>query len=171
MLKLRRADVWVLVGGLSGIGLCIAVGLLLRGVDDWPGVWVAVRRPGFLYALTGAALVAQLVGVALVIQDLHRYHRHLGMLMHILRTIEAAHNNIDKEEMAREAAQGNEWFAQMIRPVTDVSLRVGRLELMMQGLAAYHREFRDPRPWVTWSGPVLLFAGIVFGGAAALLGI
>lgn len=181
----------------------MGVALVLRRVD-----WIGVATTGWgwlnawpgLFTLTVSALVCQLAGVVLVVQDLRHYTRNQRLLVKMQRNIQGAFTNVTRERDAYWAAERQEketearkqmksWAAfttpkgadgavkmmigavEFAKYLEHMNRQLWRVENLVEGLSLYTMEFRDTRTWAAWAGPLLLVAGIAFGSGAALLAL
>ena len=95
-----RGTARLTIGALCGIGLVLALAVLLRSVH-WPAVVHGLRSPTGLYVQSGAALVFQFSGAALVVRDVVRAERNLAWLDYWFAELEQGIADIDTERQAR----------------------------------------------------------------------
>jgi hypothetical protein len=57
------------------------------------------------------------------------------------------------------------------KPLEVMNLKIAETNLVVTDLVSFQASVRDRRAWKAWSGPVLLFLGILLSGTASLFGI
>lgn len=119
-------------------------------------------------------LVAQLLGVVLVVRDLMTRHGAARRFTKNINMIEKVHRELqdDSENEALEAANGDEIYAAMIRPNVEIGFRASKAEMATHHVVTYLlAEVQVPTRWKSWVGPILLLLGIVLAYAGAMLSI
>lgn len=162
----------MVIGWLCGIGLAFGLMFVARSAP-WLAVVHWLHSSHGLYVQSGAAMVFQLSGGALVVRDVVRAEKNLAWLDYWFAELEHAIGDVDAEQQASRAAEGVE---SIYEPLFQAELRFRKLEGATNILASYQSRTRDGRPWLkwtwlTWLGPVLLLLGIGLAGTASLFAI
>jgi hypothetical protein len=188
-------DKRLFVGALCGIAFSTAVSFLLRHhYVHWPaGVGHWLRSKPALYSLSISGLVCQLGGVVLVVVEISRSNWRLWWLDYWFTELGKKMDAIDPKALAEQQAaayvQGKtlsqeqpkkrfvtpEVLARIAQPMVawDIAHKknVTYLEGATNILRTFPRLTRERPAAPAWIGPTLLLLGIVFAGAAGLLGI
>jgi hypothetical protein len=173
-----RNDKRLFVGALCGIAFSLALAILLRHYVHWPVVWRWLESMPGLYSLTISALVCQLGGVVLVVWEVSQANWRLLWLDHWFGELAKEMATIDPKALAEQAATQSqtkfltpELSARLLLPYLAYKRDYGYLVGVTDILRTYPLLTRKRPTAPAWLGPTLLLLGIVFAGAAGLLGI
>ena len=100
--SLRRRASRLVIGWLCGIGLAFGLMFEARSVPR-PAIVHWLRSPTGLYVQSGAALVFQLSGGALVVRDVVRAEKNPTWLDYWFAELDHAIGDVDAEQQARRA--------------------------------------------------------------------
>jgi hypothetical protein len=131
----------------------------------------AKSNPG-LYAQATAALIFQLVGVVLVVDDVRSARRRLNSLYSRFDEIDTAaklaikRRDLEVYTESGELRQDVDFSTLFATPFMTVQEVMGSLSEKTKALAEQHDRFHNR--WATWIGPVSLLLGIVFSFTAAI---
>ena len=140
------------------------------------GDWGWFDTSAGLYTQTALALVFQLIGVALVVEDVRSARRRLDRLTTRFRKIDLETKleikRLDREvyDEKGEIRQDVDFHDLFAAPFLTLQAITGSLTQKADALADQQDEYHG-RGWTAWIGPVSLLLGIAFSATAALLAI